>query len=186
MSKPERKRWIQLGAVVAIIGLVVVAALLMGVSKSSYLAWDRGKAGTPRVLNETEIATNDLPALVDALSRGTAKVRWAALMFNTPDRPSDDDAVTLQVSSEDGRLGFDWVLLAPRNIEDQDAFKAFARAHKLVLTPRSENGVSYLRVDCPDPAQFATNVITQMYHLPPNEPLALVHEGFEWPEARFR
>ncbi|HEX4737377.1 MAG TPA: hypothetical protein VH331_07435 [Allosphingosinicella sp.] len=183
MPKPERNRWMQLSAVAAIVALVVVAALLMGVSKSSYLAWDRGKAGMPRVLNETEIATNDLPVLVDALSRGTAPVRWAALMFNTPDRPSDDDAVALQVSSINGRVGFDWVLLAPRNIEDEEKFKAFARAHNLVAAAKSENGVSFLRVECPDAAQFATSVVTEMYHLPPNEPLTVVHEGFEWPRT---
>jgi len=173
----------QLSAAVVVVGIVVVAALFLGASKSSYLAWDRGKAGMPRVLQETEIATNNLPALVDALSRGTATVRWAALMFNTPDRPSDDDAVALQISSENGRVGFDWVLLAPRNIEDQEKFKAFARAHSFVAAAKSENGVSYLRVECPDPAQFATNVVTEMYHLPANEPLALVHEGFDWPQS---
>jgi len=183
MAKPERKRWMQLSAAVVIVGLVVVAALIMVASKSRYLAWDRGKAGMPRVLNETEIATNNLPALVDALSRGTATVRWAALMFNTPDRPSGDDAVALQVSSENGRVGFDWVLLAPRNIEDQEKFKAFARSQGFVAAAKSENGVSYLRVECPDPAQFATIVVTEMYHLPPNEPLALVHEGFDWPQS---
>jgi len=166
---------------VAIVGLVV-AALVMGPLKSRYLAWDRGKVGVPRVLNETGIATSDLPALVDALSRGTETVRWAALMFNTPDRPSDDDAVALQVSSEKGKVGFDWVLLAPKNIEDQDKFKAFARAQGLVATAKSENGVSYLRVECPDAAKFTASVVTEMYHLPPNEPLGLVHEGFDWPQ----
>jgi len=165
---------------VAIVGLVV-AALVMGPLKSRYLAWDRGKVGMPRVLNETGITTSDLPALVDALSRGTASVRWAALMFNTPDRPSDDDAVALQVSSEKGRVGFDWVLLAPRNVEDQDKFKAFARAQGLVAAAKSENGVSYLRVECPDAAKFTASVVTEMYHIPPNEPLGLVHEGFDWP-----
>jgi hypothetical protein len=101
---------------------LVVAAFVMGPLKSRYLAWNRGKVGMPQVLNETGIATSDLPALVGALTRGTATVRWAALMFNTPDRPSDDDAVALQVSSEKERVGFDWVLLAPRNIEDQEIF----------------------------------------------------------------
>lgn len=183
MAKLERKRWMQLGAMAVIVGLGVVAALAMGPLKSTYLAWDRGKAGAPRVLNETGIATSELPALVDALSRGTAPVRWAALMFNTPDRPSDDDTLALQVSSENGRVGFDWVLLAPRNIEDQEKFKAFARSQGFVAATKTENGVSYVRVECPDAAKFATSVVTEMYHLPPNEPLALVHEGFDWPQS---
>jgi hypothetical protein len=183
MAKEKRKRWMQLSAAVVIVGLGVVAALAMGPLKSTYLAWDRGKAGMPRVLKETGIATGDLPALVDALSRGTAPVRWAALMFNTPDRPSDNDTLALQVSSENGRVGFDWVLLAPRNIEDREKFKAFARSKGFVPATKAENGVSYLRVECPDAAKFATSVVTQMYHLPASEPLALVHEGFDWPQS---
>ncbi|GAA3903551.1 hypothetical protein GCM10022276_22750 [Sphingomonas limnosediminicola] len=172
----------QLLAAIVSVDLGVVAALAMGPLKSTYLAWDRGKTGMPRVLNETGIATSDLPALVGALSRGTAPVRWAALMFNTPDRPSDDDTLALQVSSESGKVGFDWVLLAPRNIEDQEKFKAFARSQGLVAATKSENGVSYLRVECPDAAKFAKSVATEMYHLPASEPLALIHQGFDWPQ----
>lgn len=180
MAKQTRRRWVQFSAAVVIAALVVFAVLVLYASKSSYLAWDRGKVGMPRLLNETEIATNDLPSLVDALSHGTSTVRWAALMFNTPDRPSDDDSVALQVSAENGRVGFDWVLLAPRNIEDQDKFKIFARAHNFAVTAKSENGVSYLRVECPDAAKFTSSVVTEMYHLPSDQPLALIHDGFDW------
>ena len=80
-------------------------------------------------------------------------------------------------------MGFDWVLLAPRNIEDREKFKAFARSKGFVPATKAENGVSYLRVECPDAAKFATSVVTQMYHLPASEPLALVHEGFDWPQS---
>jgi len=169
-----------LSAAAIIVGVVVAVVLVT--LRSGYLAWDRGKVGLPRLLKETEVRADDLPALVEAMSRGTGTVRYAALIFTTPDRPSDEDVLNLQVSVENGKAGFDWVLLAPRNIQDQDKFKIFARAYGFEPAARLENGVSYLRVESPDVAQFATKVVTEMYHYPRNEPMGLVYEGFEWPQ----
>jgi hypothetical protein len=75
------------------------------------------------------------------------------------------------------------VLLAPRNIEDQEKFRAFARAHGVEAIARSENGVSYLRVEGTDVAKFTATVVTEMYHRPSNAPLGLVYEGFDWPQS---
>ena len=105
----------------------------------------------------------------------------AALIFNTPDRPSSDDAVNLNLSVENGRVGFDWVLLAPRNLEDQERFLAFARAHGVEPVASSLNGVSYLRVETRDLAKFVADIVTQMYQRPTSERLGIVYEGFDWP-----
>ena len=115
------------------------------------------------------------------MSRSSADVRYAALAFGTPDRPSDRDALNIQISAENGKIGFDWVLLAPRNIEDKERFEAFARATGAEPLHRSMNGVSYLRIEHGNPARFAASVVTEMYGLPTNEPLVLFHEGFVWP-----
>lgn len=164
---------------VALVALVVVVGFVV-IRQFDYLAWDRGKAGAPRLLKQSEVRTSDLPGLVDAMSRGTAPVRYAAMIFSTPDRLSDDDALNLQVSVENGKAGFDWVLLATRNIEDQDKFKTFAKAHGVEPVIRTQNGVSYLRVEPPDVAKFAASVATEMYRHPANETFELVYEGFDW------
>jgi hypothetical protein len=168
-----------------IVGGIAAVGVALGLlsQKFDYLAWDRGKVGMPRLLKETEAHISDVPALANAIGRGSASVRYAALMFNTPDRPTDDDAVALQMSYENGKVGFDWVLLAPRNIEDQEKFKAFARAHGVEPVSRSMNGVSYLRVECPDVAKFTASVATEMYRYPANQPLGLVYQGFDWPQT---
>jgi hypothetical protein len=151
-------------------------------SEPAYVAWDRGNEAMPRLLEQTEIRTDSLAGLVEAMRRGSGSVRYAALMFSTPDRPSDEDAVALQISFENGRPGFDWVLLNARNVEDQERFRTFARAHGVEPVVRSMNGVSYLRVEGADAAGFTASIVTDMYHRPPDEALALVHEGFEWPQ----
>lgn len=151
-------------------------------AQPAYLVRDRATGGNPQLLAQTEVRTDNLRALAEAIRGGSGSLRYATLMFSTPDRPSDEDAVALQMSFENGRLGFDWVLLAPRNIQDQGRFRSFARAHEMQPVVRSLNGVSYLRVECPDVARFTASVVTEMYHRPSDEALALVYEGFEWPQ----
>src|SRR4051794_22293021 len=185
MTKSQGKRRRLLSSAAIIVGVIAVAAVALGLlsQKFDYLAWDRGKMGMPRLLKQTVVQTDKLPALAAAIAHGSEPVRYAALMFSTPDRPSDEDAVALQMSYENGRGGFDWGLLAPRNIEDQEKFEAFARAHGVEPVARSMNGVSYLRVECPDVTKFTASVATEMYHRPPNEPFALVYQGFDWPQS---
>jgi hypothetical protein len=151
---------------------------------SRTIVWDRDKAvSVPRVLKSIEVQVGDLPAVVEAMSRGSAAVRWAALAFTTPDRATDDDALNIQISIENGKVGFDWVLLGPRNIEDQEKFRTFVRARGIEPVRRTVNGVQYLRVESADAADLAASIVTEMYHLPPSEPLGLFHEGFDWPQT---
>ena len=163
---------------VAAFALVVAAVLLIG-SRMPDAA--REKPHAQPTLMQDEARLSQLPALVQALSRGRAEPRWVALMFSTPDRPSYDDAINLNLSVEDGRVGFDWLLLAPRNIEDQERFRLFARSRGVEPSPRTMNGVSYLRVESVDVAQFTTAVVTEMYQRPSEQSLDLVHDGIEWP-----
>ena len=184
MVKPQGTRRTLLSSAVIIVGIIAAmgAAVAFLTSKSGYLVWDRGKVGMPRILEQTEVRTTDLPALVEAMSRGSAEPRWATLIFSTPDRPSDEDAVSLQISFENGQAGFDWVLLAPRNIEDQQEFRTFANAQGVESVARTLNGVSYLRVEPADVGEFTARVVMEMYDRPPTQPLALVYEGFDWPQ----
>jgi len=170
-----------LGTAAFVLGLI--AAIVLVASKYDYLVLDRGKMGMPRLLKQNEVRIDQLPALAQAMARGSASVRYAALIFSTPDRPSDEDALNIQMSIENGKVGFDWVLLGPRNIQDKEKFRAFAHAHGVEPVFRSENGVSYLRVEQGDIPKFTARVVTEMYHLTANEPLGLVYEGFDWPQS---
>ena len=93
MTKSEAKRGSRLNTAVIIVGSSV--ALIVGAfvisNLNSYIVMDRGKVSVPRLLKEREVHTSDLPALVEALSRGSEDVRYAALIFSAPDRPSEQD-----------------------------------------------------------------------------------------------
>jgi hypothetical protein len=181
VAESKVKARVLLGSAVIIVGLVI-AAIFAG-QQPGYVVTDRDKVGMPRLLNQAEAHLSDLPSLVDAMSRGSASVRYATLIFNTPDRPSEDDALNIQISLDNGKIGFDWVLLGQRNIEDREKFMTFARTQGVEPVARSMNGVSYLRVEGTDIAKFTANVVTGMYHRPSNDPLGLVYEGFAWPQS---
>jgi hypothetical protein len=164
------------------IAIICLAIALLPPSKSGVLVKDRDKAvGMPRVLQGNEARTSDVPAIVEAMSRSSAAVNYAAFAFVTPDRPTDDDALNVQISVEKGRVGFDWVLLGSRNIEDQEKFVTFARTKGFEPVKLVMNGVSYLRIDSADAPGLVHDVVTEMYHVPENAALGLFHEGFDWP-----
>jgi len=168
--------------IVGVIAAVCLGVALLSALRSSYIVWDRGSGlSAPRVINGIEVHTSDMPAIADALFRSSAEPRYAAFTFGTADRPSDEDAINLQISVERDKLGVDWVLLAPRNIQDQAKFATFVRGQGFEPVTRTMNGVSYLRVDTADAALLATRVVHELYQLPPNASLGLFHEGFDWP-----
>jgi hypothetical protein len=166
-----------------IIGLLIAVGLArLLFQRWPLLLWDRGKLfQLPKLARARPVQLSDLPQIVNAMTNGTAKVRYAGLTFNTPDRPKDDDAVNLNLSFENGKVGFDWVLLATRNLQDEAAFKEFARRRGIEPVSLTMNGVSYLRVECGDIAKFTASIAMEMYACPQNQTLTLFHDGFTWP-----
>ena len=133
-----------------------------------------------RVAPTYHVSIDQIPRVLEELRMSSANPAFAVFMFNTPDRPDAKDALNLQFSIENGRPGFDWVLLAPRNIEDKEQYLEFAHADGFYPKAMAGNGVKYLRVENGDLSRLCTDVITRMYHRPVIEKLDLIVEGFEW------
>lgn len=149
----------------------------------AWLCWlsERLSAWThPRRLRVQDVRLAELHEIVDAMSSGSARARYAGLTFNTGDRPAPRDSVNLNLSVEGGKVGFDWVMIGRRNRQDGALFRSFARTRGVDALVRSCNGVTYLRIECDDVADFTARVVTDMYRQPHDRPLKLVHEGFTW------
>jgi len=128
-----------------------------------------------------EVRTADLARILSQLSASTAHRAYAMLTFTPPDRPGDENVVSLQFSLEAGHPGFDWVLYQQRNIADEARFVEYARSAGFSPRRTELNGVTYWRVERGDLVALCSGVITNIYHLSPTAPIELITEGFEWP-----
>ena len=133
-----------------------------------------------RIAPTYRVSVRDIPQVITQLSASRSPPAFAAFILVPPDRPDQGEAVNLQFSIENGRVGFDWVLLAPPNIRDQERFIAFARASGFAPSKREENNVQYLRVEDGDLATLCSEIVTKMYGWPENEPFDMITEGFVW------
>jgi len=129
-----------------------------------------------------QAGVDDIPKVLAALTASRAENAFAAFVFTAADGSADpedpDDRVNLQFSLEEGRPGFDWVLLSHSNVRDEARFTAFAR--DAGFNPKMEygNGVRYLRVEDGDLVRLCQDVIVKMYRHA--GPMDLVVEGFKW------
>lgn len=78
-------------------------------------------------------------------------------------------------------MGLDWVLLAKRNIEDQEKFVAVVRKAGAQAETRELNDVRYLRVtDAKDLVGLGKEVLAQLYGVKPVDRLQLIITDFQW------
>jgi hypothetical protein len=149
----------------------VGAAVLVGLLG----IWIRSRSGTPY-----HVTLSQIPQVLDQLSSSTSTPAFAVFLLSSPDLPSGDDVLNIQFSMENGHPGFDWVLLAPRNISDEQRFIDFARSAGYKPTGMEGNGVRYLRVESGDLTKLCSSVITDLYRLPKSSSLEMIVEGFDW------
>lgn len=132
-----------------------------------------------RVAATHAVSVADIPRVLSALSAATADPAFAVFIFHTPDRPDSEGALNLQFSLEDGRPGFDWVLLGSRNVQEQQRFLEFARQGGYDPKLKVENHLRYLRVEEGDLAALCAGVITGLYRQELSCPLRLLVHGFK-------
>jgi hypothetical protein len=126
------------------------------------------------------LAVRDIPRVLAALPLNRADPVFAVFIFNEAGHTRDEDAINVQFSVEDGRRGFDWVLLGAANVRDGKRYVAFAQSLGYQPTLVESNGVGYWRVEQGDLSSLCEAVITGMYQHPTDEPIEMIVEGFDW------
>jgi hypothetical protein len=99
-------------------------------------------------------------------------------MFAIP-RNNDETLPNLQYSIENGRLGFDWVLLAAQNIRDETAVTDFIKHAGYTVSKRQMNRVTYVRAEGSGIEQLGANILRDFYRLRSDAKLELIIEGFD-------
>lgn len=181
----QRRKLLHLSLVVLIAGVALIGFLILRpiFTQPGTIVWDRGeRMSMPRFIPEIEVSPREIPDIAGKLAASHSRVSYAAFAFNRLNETDPDEALNIQLSMEDGKLGFDWVLLGQPNIDDLELFLDFLDAKGLRASDMTQNGVRFFRVENGDVDQLAISVVTEMYGLPVDTSLGLYHEGFDWPE----
>jgi hypothetical protein len=135
-----------------------------------------------RVARELEVKMAAIPAIFVRLQATGKDSSFAVLGFLPPGKTSvQDDGFNVQFSIEGGRIGFDWVLIAPANIRDKDKFVQFAGRLGYKVVACEGNKVKYLRVENGDLPKLCEAVIRDLYSVSPDTDLYFNPDGFTWP-----
>lgn len=132
-----------------------------------------------RVPPPARVTVAEIGSVFERLTAAPPGPAFAIISFTTPERPSANDALDLQLFKENGRPGFDWPLSTPRNLEDEDRFLSFARTSGFTPRLMETNGIRHHRIDEGDLLQLCVRVITELYGQPGETQVELIVEGFE-------
>lgn len=125
------------------------------------------------------VAAREIPEIISQLQRSAKDGHFAVLIFVPPDS-TDGEAVNLQYSIEGGVVGFDWVLISPRNVADKAKVNEIASRLGYRLEEHDMNKVQYLRVTGGGISELGVRIIQDLYKIDPNTKLEIITEGFKW------
>ena len=146
---------------VAVIWLILVLVRSQGVSQEP-----------------TYVMRDQIAPMVSRLQKTGRDGSFVVFMFSLPDSP-EEVLPNLQYSIENGQIGFDWVLLAPRNIKDEAQLRDFLERVGYTVSKREMNAVRYLRVEGKHIEHLGSKILRDFYHLNPEAKLELITEGFD-------
>jgi hypothetical protein len=127
------------------------------------------------------VTTEDIPAVLAALSSDGEDGDFAVFLFGESGQPpATMDELNVQFSIESERMGIDWVLLAPLNLENQARFVAFLERNGRSVQKRQLNDVRSLRVEGDGLAELLQQLLLTEFGVRADQVLQLVASGFEW------
>lgn len=157
-------------SIVVVIAVVLLALVLL-----------RSKREVHARTYTTHTTSEQIPSIVSKLQRTGRDGSYVVFMFSIPNN-RDDTLPNLQYSIENGRLGFDWVLLAPQNVKDGPAVLDFINRLGHSASKRKMNNVHYLRAEGNGIEDLGPKILSEYYHLAPEAKLELIVEGFDMKE----
>ena len=133
----------------------------------------------PKGARRETFATRDqIPSIVSKLQLTGRDGSFVVFMFSIPGN-HDETLPNLQYSIENGQLGFDWVLLAPQNIQDETLVTDFVKRLGYTSSKHEINDVPYLRIEGESIEDLGLKILRDLYQLPADTKLQLIVEGFD-------
>jgi hypothetical protein len=152
--------------------ILIITAALIGVTLLALLV-------RSRIASTYSVAASEIPEVISQLQRSAKDGHFAVLMF-VPPGSKNGQAINLQYSIEGGVVGFDWVLISPRNVADKARVIEIAAKLGRRLEEHEMNKVHYLRTTGSNISELGVRIIQDLYKIDPNTKLEMITEGFEW------
>jgi hypothetical protein len=124
-------------------------------------------------------SADEIPKVIGLLQQSAKNGNFVVFMF-APADSTDGNAVNLQYSIDGGVVGFDWVLISPRNIADKAKVVEFASRLGHRLEEQEMNGVHFLRITGSGISELGAKIIQDFYKIDRNTKLEIMTQGFEW------
>jgi hypothetical protein len=157
---------------------IVIGALAL-VAVIALNARHRRRASTG--VETPEVRLSDIPSIFARVAATRKDGSFAVLLFGETGRPpAEKDALNVQFSIEGGRVGLDWVLLAPLNVAARQKVTAFFAERRIPLTEHTMNGVSYLRTESGDLPSLCRDLLRDVFGVTDGQLMFLIPEGFTW------
>jgi len=134
-----------------------------------------------RIATEVKVKVADVPTIFEKLKTTGKDSSFAVFVFVPPGSTSERDAINIQFSIDQGKIGVDWVLLGQPNIRDQEKFTRFAKSLGYTVSEREMNNVQFFRIENGDLPTLCQGTISDLYAVPQGTDLLLIPEGFTWP-----
>lgn len=152
--------------------LVLVAVIVL------YLSRSRMASAPPQM---PAVHLGDVPRVLQSVVSAGRDGTFGVVLFGERGQPpAEVDALNVQFSVENGRVGLDWVLLAPLNIAARERVTAFFKKQGSPLAPRSMNNVDYLRTEKGDLATLCEAMLRSVFSVTETQRMDLIAEGFTW------
>lgn len=126
-----------------------------------------------------EASAYEIPKVISQLQQSAQDGHFVVFIF-VPSDSMDGEAVNLQYSIDGGVVGFDWVLISPRNLADKMKVIEFASSLGYRLEEREMNGVRFLRMTDGGISELGAGIIHDVYKIDRNTRLEIMTQGFEW------
>ena len=127
--------------------------------------------------SQADVTLRDLRSIFDALKNTGSEDSFAVLIVDSG-TAGHSEGLALQFSIQNGKTGFDWVLVNSANIADQSLFVEFAKSQGFTTQEYSVNGVDYHRSEDGDSLRLCELVMSELYHMTEDDRFSLIQEGF--------
>jgi hypothetical protein len=137
-----------------------------------------------QMAEQYSVKLSDVPEVLQQLKQRGSNGSFAVFMFSNQRKSGNENIVNLQFSIENGKIGLDWVLLAPANIRDERRVTDFLTARKAPPRRVTANDVNYLRAESGDLVLIGQDIMREIYGMKDNDDIEFLPEGFEWKQSR--